>query len=151
MNDTEADTWAEALGEVLARERREWRRARDMALNEIRAEISTFKLSVHEFVTERLGALRDGETGPAGADGPEGVQGPPGPPGAAGEAPDDIALLVGRGIAMLAEAAPAIAAAPGVAPVINVTIPPAARSVERMRVTKHDDKGRILEIERDVA
>ena len=92
--------------------------------------------------------------------GPAGEQGPPGPPGAAGEpgppgetpplhAPDDVALMIGKAIAMLEEPPPATTAAP--APVINVTVPPPLARTERTRVVKHDDKGRILEIERDVA
>ena len=92
--------------------------------------------------------------------GPAGEQGPPGPPGAAGEpgppgetpplhAPDDVALMIGKAIAMLEEPPPATTAAP--APVINVTVPPPPARTERTRVVKHDDKGRILEIERDIA
>jgi hypothetical protein len=92
--------------------------------------------------------------------GPAGEQGPPGPPGTPGEqgppgetpplhAPDDVALMIGKAIAMLEEPPPATTAAP--APVINVTVPPPAARTERTRVVKHDDKGRILEIERDVA
>jgi hypothetical protein len=88
MNDAEVDSWAEALGEVLARERREWTRERDLAIAEVRCEVAGQILRLSEIVTERLAALRNGESGPAGVEGvegPEGVQGIPGPPGEAGE------------------------------------------------------------------
>jgi integrin beta 3 len=52
---------------------------------EVRADVATQILRLTEIVTERLGGLRNGETGPAGTDGPEGVQGIPGAPGEAGE------------------------------------------------------------------
>lgn len=175
------DRWADVLGQALADERREWDQKRDLAIAELRAEFAERWLRVTELVTARLADVKDGEPGPtgpagepgpqgpqgergeqgeagqAGTDGPPGIQGAPGAPGAPAErgvvdvyAPDDLALLVGRGIALLAEA-PAITAPAPPSPVISVTIPPAVRSVERTRVTKHDDKGRILEIERDVA
>jgi hypothetical protein len=166
--DSARDGWADALGLVLADQRREWDRERDRAIAECRAEIAALMLRVHE----RMATVKDGERGPAGEPGPqgragergeqgergevgdigpEGQQGIPGPPGASAEpyAPDDVAPLISRAIAMIAES-PAIAAPQPAAPVVNVTIPPAVRSVERTRVTKHDDKGRILEIERDV-
>lgn len=202
--DTLREGWADALGRILADQRKEWDRDRALAIAEFRAEVATLTLRVNELVAERLAAVKDGEPGPAGAegpqgpqgapgergepggsgvDGPPGVEGPPGPPGAPGEpgakgetgepgppgdpgpagekggpgppgvepqAPDDVAQLVARGIAMLAES-PAIPPAAPAPPVVNVTVPPPVRGIERTRVTKHDEKGRILEIERDVA
>jgi collagen triple helix repeat protein len=202
--DSTLDGWTDALGRVLADQRREWDRDRALAIAEVRAEVAALTLRVHELVAERLATVKDGERGPVGeqglqgpagepgergepggqgGNGPPGVDGPPGPPGAPGErgekgdagevgprgepgpagepgeagppgvephAPDDVAVLIGRAVALLAEA-PAIVAAAAPAPVVNVTVPAPVRSVERTRVTKHDDKGRILEIERDVA
>lgn len=141
---------------------------------EIRAEIADMRAARAEQdlrIASRLAELQDGPPGPPGARGergepgegimgPAGEQGPPGPPGAPGErgppgetpplhAPEDVALMIGRAIAMLEEPPPATTAAP--APVINVTVPPPIARTERTRVVKHDDKGRILEIERDVA
>lgn len=120
-------------------------------------------------IATRLAEIKDGPPGPPGARGeqgepgeaimgPPGEQGLPGPPGAPGEAappadlyaPDDLAPLIGKSIAMLAEAPTIIAPGP-MPPIVNVTVPPPPARTERTRVVKHDDKGRILEIERDVA
>lgn len=171
--DSTLDGWADALGRVLADQRREWDRERALAIAEVRAEVAALTLRVHELVAERLAAVKDGEPGPVGergpqgsagergeqgepgergADGSPGIEGPPGPPGASAElqAPDDVAEMIGRAVQMLVEAPPLQHAQPP-GPVVNVTVPAPVRSVERTRVTKHDDKGRILEIERDVA
>jgi hypothetical protein len=96
------DALAEELGRVVAAERREWQRERDVAVAELRAEVAEFRLKVSDLVAERLAAVKDGEPGPAGERGPqgapgergdvgeagpEGVEGPPGemgPPGASG-------------------------------------------------------------------
>jgi hypothetical protein len=51
---------------------------------------------------------------------------------------------------MLAEA-PLIVAPGPLPPVVNVTVPLPAPRTERTRVTRHDEHGRIVEIERDVA
>ena len=77
--------------------------------------------------------------------------GPPGPPGEMPtlEAPDEVAPMIAKAVAMLAEAPPLVMAQP--APVVNVTVPLPAPRTERTRVTKHDEHGRIVEIERDVA
>lgn len=68
--------WADALGRILADERREWQRERDLAVAELRAEIATLSLRITDLVNERLAKVKDGEPGPPG---------PPGPPGEAGE------------------------------------------------------------------
>ena len=93
-----ADAFADELGRVLADQRREWDRERDLA-------IATLKLQVMEFVETRLRDVKDGERGPPGEQGPQGsagergergeagergehgigLSGDPGPPGAAGE------------------------------------------------------------------
>jgi hypothetical protein len=115
-----------------------------------------------------------GEPGEAGAEGPAGEMGPPGAPGAPGErgeigpagepgakgdqgepgvepfAPDELAFLIARGINMLAETDCDMAACRSQPPaIVNVHLPAPARRVETTRVTKHDDRGRILEIERE--
>ena len=149
-----------------------------LILAEIRQEMATLRAERAETemrLAARLAELRNGETGPPGPQGepgergeqglpgeaivgPPGEQGIPGPPGAAAEppslsdlyVPDDVAMMVGKALAMLAES-PAIAAPAPVPPIINVTVPQPAPRTERTRVTKHDEHGRILEIERDVA
>lgn len=65
--------------------------------------------------------------------------------------PDEIAPLIARAAALLAEALPLVVRdVPTPAPVVNVTVPmppqPAPRT-ERSRV-KHDAQGRVVEIER---
>lgn len=161
------DPLAAELGTVVGTLERELRLTVGGALGEMRAEVLGLKLQL----VERLAELRNGqngaagpqgppgehgeqgEAGPPGVAGPAGEQGPPGPPGASAMpielcAPDDIAPMIGRAIALLAEAPPIVPAQPQ--PIINVTMPPPART-GRSRVTKHDAQGRILEIERDVA
>lgn len=142
------------------------------ALNAERAEMRLMTLNIERELADktaiRLAELRDGEAGPQGmpgepgergekgeagapgAEGPPGEQGPPGPAAAPAEpfqlhAPDDLAPLIGRAVAMLAEASP-LAPPPAPQPIVNVTLP--TKGIERTRVTKHDNQGRILEFER---
>jgi hypothetical protein len=79
------DGWADALGRVLEDERREWRRERDLAIAEIRAEAAAQALRISDLVAERLAAVKDGNLGPAGPPGPIGEPGPQGAAGARGE------------------------------------------------------------------
>lgn len=113
--DALRDGWADALGRVIVEQEREWTRARDLHMAEMRAEIAALTLRVHEIVAEKLASVKDGERGPVGepgergecgeqgpqgprgergergetgaqgVDGPPGLQGPPGPPGERGE------------------------------------------------------------------
>ena len=166
---------AEALGGELGAQAA--RIERDLKLQlagtvaQLRAERAEFELKIERAVAERLAALKDGPAGPpgergergepgeaiTGPPGEPGIQGPPGPPGEAAEppplpelhAPAEIAPLIGRAIAMLAEA-PALVPPLPPAPVVNVTVPQPAPRTERSRV-KHDAQGRVVEIERDVA
>jgi hypothetical protein len=78
----------EALGEVVAHERRNWQRemARMQAeANEIiarlRAEIAELRGEFMRVVNERLALVRDGKRGPPGEPGAPGERGEPGPPG----------------------------------------------------------------------
>jgi len=93
---------AAELGANAARIEREVRLQVAGKLAELRAEVLSLKLQMHELTTERLGQLRDGEpgpqgergaagergergeAGPAGAEGPAGEPGAPGPPGEPG-------------------------------------------------------------------
>jgi hypothetical protein len=84
--------WADALGRILAGERREWQRVRDVAtaehhriVAELRAEHAERILILARQIAERLAALKDGETGPVGPSGPEGPPGAPGEPAERGE------------------------------------------------------------------
>jgi hypothetical protein len=83
-DDIFTEAMREALGEVLAMERRQWERERarmQAEANEIiarlRAEIAELRSNFDRMVSERLAQLRDGERG---------MRGPPGEPGACGEA-----------------------------------------------------------------
>jgi hypothetical protein len=78
------DGWAEALGRVLAEERREWRHERDVAaleyrriIAELQAEVAQIKLGVFEILKD----VKNGDPGPPG----ESIKGDPGPPGPPGE------------------------------------------------------------------
>jgi hypothetical protein len=108
-----------------------------LEVERLRAERAEFELRVERAVAVRLALLKDGATGP------------PGEPGAPAEveAPDEVAPLVAKALSLMAEAPPLLPPQPS-PPVVNVTVP-AART-ERSRV-KHDEHGRIVEIERDVA
>lgn len=87
---------ADALGQVIATERREWQRERELAtaehrriVAELQAEVSSAKLKLYEMVAERLAALHDGPQGPRGERGEQGspgeaITGPPGIDGAQG-------------------------------------------------------------------
>jgi hypothetical protein len=97
------DGWADALGQVLATERREWQRERELAsaehrriVAELQAEVAQIKLHLFETLQQKLAALQNGPPGPPGEagargepgeaiTGPPGEQGIPGPPGAPGE------------------------------------------------------------------
>lgn len=81
----------EALGQVIAGQRREWAREREVmeaqsraTIAELRAEVVGLKASVEEMVRERLASLRDGRDGVDGAagldgaDGRDGIDGQPG-------------------------------------------------------------------------
>lgn len=134
---------AEALGSELgaqaARIERDLKLALAVEVERLRAERAEFELRVERTVGERLAALKDGAAGPPGE---------PGPP-AEVEAPDDIAPMVAKGLALLAEAPALVPPAPPL-PVVNVTVPPPAPRTERSRV-KHDAQGRIVAIEREIA
>jgi Collagen triple helix repeat (20 copies) len=103
------DGFADALGRIVAEERRRWRHERDLAAAEHRrivAELEARIAGLELRIRDRLAELSDGppgppgatgpagdagergeqgEAGPAGVVGPEGKEGPPGPPGALGE------------------------------------------------------------------
>src|SRR5262245_60867660 len=87
-DDFYADVLREALGEVVALERRSWKRERERMqaeANEIvaalRANIAELESSFERRVAERLSKLRDGERGPPGEPGRPGEKGEPGPAG----------------------------------------------------------------------
>jgi hypothetical protein len=111
MPDPLHDGFADALGQVLATERREWQRERDLAsiehrriVAELQAEVSNAKLKLYEMVAEKLAGLQDGRPGPQGSPGErgergergeaitgpageQGIQGLPGEPGDPGPVP----------------------------------------------------------------
>ena len=114
-------------------------------------------------VAARLASVRDGEPGPpgergeqglpgeaiAGPAGEQGIQGSPGPPGEPGppgpgaelaHAPDDLVPLIGRAIALLNEAGPIEARAPGI--VINMPAAPSAR--QKTITTRRDEAGNLI-------
>jgi hypothetical protein len=89
------DGLADALGQVLARAREDWRREHEVALArrdalvaEMRAELVEHRQRIDAMVVERLANLKDGAPGPRGergVDGSPGEMGPEGPPGPQGE------------------------------------------------------------------
>lgn len=83
MTDARPEMLAAALGQVLARERQEWRRDRDLMMAESRqtqAELRAELALMRQTVSDCLAAVKDGEPGAPGESitGPEGPQGPPG-------------------------------------------------------------------------
>lgn len=99
MTSTDAlsDALRDALGHVIANERREWRRERELieaqskeAIADLRARIIELESSAKEQLATRLAAVRDGVDGEKGERGEKGepgeaIQGPPGDRGERGE------------------------------------------------------------------
>lgn len=88
MTTTDAlpDALADALGRVIARERAEWRRDREVMVAEsrqVQAELRAELALMRQTVRDCLATVKDGEPGMAGESviGPEGPEGPAGPPG----------------------------------------------------------------------
>jgi Zeta toxin/Collagen triple helix repeat (20 copies) len=108
------DVLRDALGLILAEERRQWRRQRELieaqaqaaversntavsearhgieraaesALAQVKGAVEAVQAEFARAVTLRLAELRDGEQGPPGAAGPAGPSGPPGERGYAGD------------------------------------------------------------------
>jgi hypothetical protein len=90
MDGALLDGWADALGQILAAERREWQRERDIAIAEVRAEAAGQILALRDAFEALRASLQPGPPGPPGESitGPPGpaseVPGPPGEPGPAG-------------------------------------------------------------------
>jgi hypothetical protein len=121
---------AAELGADVARIEREIKLTVALEIERLRAETATQMLALHDRIEAKAAALRAV------------------PPPAEPEEPDDIAPMVAKALALIAE----VPAAPPQPPaVVNVTVPLPAPRTERTRVTKHDEQGRIVEIERDVA
>lgn len=89
------DALQEALARVIANERREWQRDRQVmaaevarTIAELKADIVQLRSVFRDLVADRLAQLKDGKDGRDGVDGkdgPEGRQGPPGERGPRGE------------------------------------------------------------------
>jgi hypothetical protein len=60
------EAWREALGDVLDTERRQWQRERMLIEAQAQATIAELRA----MIAERLGALKDGESGAPGGQGP---------------------------------------------------------------------------------
>ena len=122
--DSARDGWADALGLVLADQRREWDRERALAIAEVRAEVAALSLRVHELVAERLASVKDGASGPSGEQGPHGPQGERGEQGEAG--------------------GPGVDGPPGVEGLLGLLARPvsAARKAIAVRSASGDRKGR---------
>lgn len=99
------ETLRDALGQVIAHERAQWRRERELieaesraAIADLRAQIVALRAEVKDEVAARLATLRDGRDGAPGPQGPQGEpgrdgadgrDGAPGPQGPQGEAGRD--------------------------------------------------------------
>jgi hypothetical protein len=86
--DALQEGWAEALGQILKQERREWERERELAaadhrriVAELEARLAVIKLELFQTVAEKMAALHDGAPGENGEPGPPGRNGEQGPPG----------------------------------------------------------------------
>lgn len=94
MNTTAAlpDALRDALGQVIANERREWRRERELIqaqaaheIAELKARVIELETTINRKVDDRLAAVKDGRDGVDGLAGGPGPQGEAGPIGPAGE------------------------------------------------------------------
>ena len=81
----------DALGQVIANERREWRRERELIEAEARAAVAELKAQnvallarLEDAITTRLASLQNGKDGRDGVDGRDGAPGEQGPPGEPG-------------------------------------------------------------------
>lgn len=81
----------DALGQVIANERREWRRERELIEAQSRAAIAELKAQnvallarLEDAITTRLASLQNGKDGRDGVDGRDGAPGEQGPPGEPG-------------------------------------------------------------------
>lgn len=86
----------EALGQVIANERREWRRERELiqaqageTIANLRITIVQLENEVRSSISERLASLKDGKDGLPGENGRDGLSGQDGKDGAAGSAGQD--------------------------------------------------------------
>jgi hypothetical protein len=121
---------AAELGADVTRIEREIKLTVALEIERLRAETATQMLALHDRIEAKAAALRAV------------------PPPAEPEEPADIAPMVAKAMALIADPP---AAPPQPPAVVNVTVPLPAPRTERTRVTKHDEQGRIVEIERDVA
>jgi len=135
------DDLRDALGQVLAQERQQWRRERELiqsqastVIAESRLDFLTLKAELTRLVEVRLAELRDGRDGEPGA---PGDQGPPGTPGVQGE--NGAAALLPPGLA--AEVASA-------ARLLHELPPIVSRETPAGRVTRieRDDNGALVPI-----
>jgi len=90
-DDSTPDTLADILGQVVAREREQYRRARELVEAQVAATLAGLRAAEVETlsrlelkISERLATLRDGKDGQDGKQGETGAQGPQGEAGAAG-------------------------------------------------------------------
>jgi hypothetical protein len=86
------DALRDALGQVIANERREWRRERELieaqsreTIAELRARIVELEAKAERAVGERLAAVRDGSDGEPGPPGRDGIDGKAGRDGVDGK------------------------------------------------------------------
>jgi hypothetical protein len=77
-DDTLPDALHEALGQILAEERRQWRRERALIESEAKAVISDLRATISELAGEIRQKAMEAKPG---AQGERGEKGPPGPPG----------------------------------------------------------------------
>lgn len=91
MNAALPDALRDVLGQVIAGERREWRRERELiesqareAVAQLRATVAGLEVAIWSAVQNRLAELRDGAQGPPGERGEKGERGESGSPGERG-------------------------------------------------------------------
>jgi hypothetical protein len=103
MHTTDAlpEALRDALGQIIADQRREWRRERELIeaqsreiVAQLRAEVVELRTAIKEDVSARLASLRDGKDGAPGRDGIDGAPGRNGTDGAPGR--DGVDGLPGR-------------------------------------------------------
>lgn len=118
MTDELPDVLRDVLGHVVAEQRREWRREREVIQAQSREVVADLRAQIAELtervrqsaaaaVNERLAALRDGRDGEPGAPGEPGVPGECGPPGEIPMAPEHVAEDISRVVSLLSQTAPA--------------------------------------------
>src|SRR4051812_42633334 len=156
---SEFEILADELGAVAGQIERESRLKVGTCISDLErrdAERELRMLRLEQELRDKASAVKDGANGTDGINGVNGVNGVDGRDGRDGRdaeippVPDDVAAMVTRALMFAAQPMPTPERVAPDKPELHVSIQNniPRKGVERTVVTKHDDKGRILEFQR---